>query len=159
MAQQPLAPDDAKIHPETHPLFQRLYGEEGFAPLSGADLDEFLTEPGLKMVVFAEDPNAKRVTMDIVVIAPELKKAFQGTLSDTRFADMQEARALGARWGLRRFPAVALFRDATFLGAVEALQPWETYCRMLAEIVQRKEAPARTIAIQTAVPTSSCSEE
>ena len=34
MAQQPLAPDDAKIHPETHPLFQRLYGEEGFAPLS-----------------------------------------------------------------------------------------------------------------------------
>ena len=151
--------EDAKIDPKTNPLFQRLFGKEGFLSLNEANLDEFLAAPGLKMAVFAEDPNAKRVTMDIVVIAPELKKAFQGTLSDTRFADMQEARALGARWGLRRFPAVALFRDATFLGAVEALQPWETYCRMLAEIVQRKEAPARTIAIQTAVPTSSCSEE
>ncbi len=149
--------EDAKIDPKTNPLFQRLFGKEGFLPLNEANLDEFLAAPGLKMAVFAEDPNAKRVTMDIVVIAPELKKAFAGALSDTRFADLAEARALAARWGLRRFPAVALFRDRIFLGAVEALQPWETYCRQLGEIARRTEAPARTIAIAP-VSTSSCGD-
>ena len=112
--------EDAKIDPKTNPLFQRLFGKEGFLPLNEANLDEFLAAPGLKMAVFAEDPNAKRVTMDIVVIAPELKRAFAGALADARFADLVESRALAARWGLRRFPAVALFRDNVFLGAVEA---------------------------------------
>lgn len=148
---------EAKIDPKTNPLFQRLFGEAGFTLLNEANLDEFLAAPGLKMAVFAEDPNAKRVTMDIVVIAPELKKAFAGALSETRFADLAEARALAARWGLRRFPAVALFRENVFLGAVEALQPWETYCRQLGEIARRTEAPARTIAI-TPVSTSSCGD-
>ena len=79
----PYTTEDAKIDPKTNPLFQRLFGKEGFLPLNEANLEEFLAVPGLKMAVFAEDPNAKRVTMDIVVIAPELKKAFAGALSDT----------------------------------------------------------------------------
>lgn len=115
--------EDAKIDPKTNPLFQRLFGKEGFLPLNEANLEEFLAVPGLKMAVFAEDPNAKRVTMDIVVIAPELKKAFAGALSDTRFADLAEARALAARWGLRRFPAVALFRDRIFWGRSKRCSP------------------------------------
>ena len=134
--------EDAKIDPKTNPLFQRLFGKEGFLPLNEANLDEFLAAPGLKMAVFAEDPNAKRVTMDIVVIAPELKRAFAGALADARFADLVESRALAARWGLRRFPAVA---------------PWETYCRQLGEIARRTEAPARTIAIAP-VSTPSCGD-
>ena len=76
----PYTTEDAKIDPKTNPLFQRLFGKEGFLPLNEANLEEFLAVPGLKMAVFAEDPNAKRVTMDIVVIAPELKKAFAGAL-------------------------------------------------------------------------------
>lgn len=155
----PAALLDAKIDPATNPLFRRLFGEAGFVPLNEANLADFLAVPGIKMAVFAEDPNAKRVTMDIVVIAPELKKAFGPALAEARFADLAESRALGGRWGLRRFPAVALFRDDVFLGAVEALQPWETYCRELAEIVQRKHGPARTITIQTAVPDSGCADD
>ena len=99
------------------------------------------------MLVFADDPNERKTTLDMAVIAPELKKAFSGTLSLTAWADFKEARSLAQRWGLRSLPAVAIFLDANFLGAVQGLKPWDEYCRLLSEIVRQDKPAVRTIAI------------
>ena len=87
--------------------------------------------------------------MDIVVIAPELKKAFGNTLTQSVFADFQVARALAARWGLRSMPAVAIFHGKTFLGAVQGLQTWDDYCQKLAAIMQKPQSTPRVIAVLT----------
>ncbi len=139
----------AHIDIESHPNFVRLHQEAGFDWLQENDVENFLIHDGLKMAVFADDPNARKETMDIVVIAPELKKAFAGTLTKTVFAHPQTARAIASRWGLRSMPAVALFRDQDFLGAVQGLQTWNDYCQKLAEIVQQKQSAPRIIALKS----------
>lgn len=141
----------AHIDIDSHPNFIRLRCEEGFDWLDEDNIDTFLAYPGLKMAVFADDPNARKETMDIVVIAPELKKAFAGTLSVTAFARPHTARAIAARWGLRSMPAVAIFRHKDFLGAVQGLQSWNDYCQKIAEIVQKQQSAPRIIALKSEV--------
>ena len=72
---KPKPPVEAVVDTAVHPLFARLREEAGFAEFSGATLETMLEAPGLKMVLFAEDPNLRRETLDIAVIGPELRKA------------------------------------------------------------------------------------
>lgn len=135
------------IDPATHPSFVRLREQAGFETLNEANIDAFLATEGLKMAIFADDPNSRKETLDIIVIAPELQKSFNGTLSQCALADFAVARALAARWGLRSMPALALFMDQDFLGAVQGLQSWDGYCQKLVEILQTKRSAPRVIAI------------
>ena len=139
----------AHIDIETNPNFIRLREQEGFEMLYESGVDVFVAYEGLKMAVFADDPNQRKETMDIVVIAPELKKAFGNTLSKTVFAHPQTARAIASRWGVRNMPAVALFRDKDFLGAVQGLQSWNDYCEKIASIVQKQHSAPRVIALKS----------
>ena len=72
---KPKPPVEAVVDTATHPLFARLRDEAGFAEFSDASLDAMLGAPGLKLVLFAEDPNLRRETLDIAVIGPEIRKA------------------------------------------------------------------------------------
>ena len=109
----------------SHPVFKRLFGEAGFQWLTSQELENFIAQDGLKMLVFADDPNERKTTLDIAVIAPELKKAFNGALTATAWADFKESRSMAARWGLRSMPVVAIFRNKDLLGAVQGLKPWD----------------------------------
>ena len=139
-----------RIDIETHPIFKRLFGAEGFTLMTEEALADFLDAFGLKMAVFADDPNERKTTIDMAVIAPELKKAFGELLTATVWADFSQARSLAARWGLRSMPAVALFRDADFLGAVQGLKSWQEYGEELARIAMQQGPAPRTIAILSA---------
>lgn len=139
-----------KFDPEQHPLFLRLYREAGFKRLTEEAIDEMLSEKGLKLVVFAEDPNRVRETLDIVVIAPEVAKTFSANLSSCWMGDVKKARAMAARFGVRKLPAIALFRNEVYLGAAEGLLPWDAYIETLVEVAKREQAPKRTIAIMAA---------
>ena len=111
-----------------HPVFKRLFEEAAFSLLGSAQLEDFLAASGLKMLVFADDPNERKTTLDMAV---------------------KEARSLAARWGLRSLPAVAIFLNADFLGAVQGLKPWDEYCQLLSEIVCCNKPATRTIAIMS----------
>lgn len=146
------------IDVKTHPAFQRLFEKEGFSWIDEDGFAEFLASEGFKMVIFADEPNAKRVTLDVAVIAPELKKAFAGALSQTVFYRFEKARAAASRYGITGLPAVALFRDSVYLGAVEGLKDWNEYCRQLSEIVVREKAPVRRVAFIDARKAQQCSD-
>jgi hydrogenase-1 operon protein HyaE len=137
----------AAIDPETHPGFRRLFDKEGFKKLTEDGLDAMLEEVGMKMVVFADDPNKMKETLDIVIIAPEIAKAFGNRLAGCWMSDTSTGRALASRFGFRRLPAVALFKNEVCLGAAEGLMNWDDYIKTLAEIGSRQTAPKRTIAI------------
>ncbi len=137
----------AKIDPATHPLFDRIRNEMGFLDLDEDGIDDFLEIPGLKFVIFADDPNVQKETLDIVVIGPEIRKCFASALAGAWLVDVMKGRALAARWGVRKLPARALFRDENFLGAAEGLDTWEGYLTKLAAIARRAEPPRRTISI------------
>ena len=141
---KPKPPVEAVVDTAVHPLFARLREEAGFAEFSGATLEAM---PGLKMVLFAEDPNLRRETLDIAVIGAELRKALGAAVASGWYTAVSEGRALGARYGIRKFPAVALFRGAEYLGAAEGLMGWDEFIQALVEIGSREKGPSRTIAI------------
>ena len=140
----------SQIDPENHPLFNRLWTTEGFERLTSESVEKFLDTPGLKIALFGDDPNNQKETLDILVIGAELKKAIEAALAPENGAwmsDVKEGSALAARWGMRKLPAVALFRGSVYLGACQGLKDWDEYLRELAEIAARTEAPKRTISI------------
>ena len=124
---KPKPPVEAVVDTAVHPLFARLREEAGFAEFSGATLETMLEAPGLKMVLFAEDPNLRRETLDIAVIGPELRKAL--------------GAAVASGW------YTAVSEGAEYLGAAEGLMGWDEYIQALVEIGAREKGPSRTIAI------------
>ena len=66
--------------------------------------------------------------------------------------------ANGETLDLRTVPAVALFRDSVYLGAVQGLKDWNEYCRQLSEIVVREKAPVRRVAFMQEKTVSHCSD-
>lgn len=137
---------DGQVNLATHPSFVRLM-QEGFTWVDEEDLNAFLAKEGLKMLIFADDPNARRVTIDIAVIAPELKKAFAGTLSATAFARFGKSRAMASRFGLSNMPAVAIFMGADLMGAVQGLKDWNGYCEELTKILTQPSLPKKRITL------------
>lgn len=135
------------IDPQQHPLFKKLFTNGEFEWLTESNLTEFLTKDGLKLAIFADDPNERKVTLDMVVIAPELKKAFAGNLSCSVWADFTVARSLAARWGMRSFPSVAIFLNDQFWGAVQGLKTWDEYCQEITKILLKESPAPRTIAL------------
>ena len=84
-----------------------------------------------------------------LVIGTVIRKCFGSALSGAWLADVMKGRAMAARWGVRKLPALALFRDECFLGAAEGLDTWEGYLTKLGAIARRTEPPQRTISILT----------
>ena len=74
-----------------HPLYARLSQEFGYPLLAADTVDAFLAAPGRKLLVFLDDPNRVRESLDLAVIAPELVMS-QGRLIGT----WMDARLFGA---------------------------------------------------------------
>jgi hydrogenase-1 operon protein HyaE len=88
--------------------------------------DAWLQQPGLAMLVFAEDPERFKETLDMAVIVPELHgrtaRGFRvGLLPPAA------ARAVAPRYGFARWPAFVMLRDGQYLGAVDGVRDWDVY--------------------------------
>ena len=86
------------------------------------------------MVVFIEDPNRMKETMDALVIAPELAKSC-GLIEHKAVVGPPNARRLAVTYGFKRWPALVFFRDGKYLGAVDGLRLWADLVREADEIM------------------------
>ncbi len=129
-----------------HPLIAQLSEKHGFSALEAADIDAFAGKPGHAMLVLTEDPLRVRETLDLAVIAPELVRAFPGCFR-TGVLLPAAARALQARYGVRRWPALVVLRDGHYLGAVEGLRNWDEYVKEVARLLDSEPSRPPTIGI------------
>lgn len=140
-----------------NPLIERLFSRHGFARVDDASAAAFGAEPGAALLVFLEDPQRVRETLDLAVIVPELALAFPGRFR-VGVVLPGEARTLQGRYGLRRFPACVIVRDGSYLGAIEGLRTWDEYTSGIAALLGR--APSRPpgigVAVQAQDPHGAC---
>ncbi len=142
--------DIVKIDFEKHPIYRRVLDVEGFKLLDESGYEAMYAEEGVKMVVLADDPNRTKESLDIIVIAPELRKCVAELVTAAYLIHPSKARSFSAHWGVRKLPAVAFFRGPTYLGAAEGLLNWDEYVAKIFEVLSRTEAPRRTIGIVSA---------
>jgi hydrogenase-1 operon protein HyaE len=159
MTQETVPPSTTATEP-VHPLVAQLETRHGFAAPTADTLDAFLAVPGHAMLVFTEDPVRFKETLDLAVIAPEIVRAFPGAL---RCAVLfpETARAVHARYGFRRWPALVVLRDGRYVGAIDGLRNWDEYLTEVAALLAAEPARPPSIGIAVtaagaAPPSSSC---
>lgn len=139
-----------KIDVDTHPLFVRLWHELGFARVRPDNVEDFKKAPGLALLFLADDPVKFKETLDMAVIAPEICKMFDGTLSAWGFADPAQGRAIASSMGIHRLPSVVVLRFGESMGSIDGLKSWKEYETELVKILTAPAEPKKTIAIATA---------
>ncbi len=133
----------AGADPRAYPLIDRLFSKHGYADLRAENFDAYTTRAGHALLLFAEDPMRFKETLDLAVIVPELERAFPrrfvvGVLLP------EAARALHARYGFRRWPALVLLKDGRYVGAVDGLRNWDEYIDELTRLLAAPAARAPT---------------
>lgn len=142
-----------------HPLLARLAHETGAEVLDTAAFDGWATRPGLAMVVFADDPERSKETLDLAVIVPELHAA-RGRCFRVALLPAADARALAPRFGFLRWPAFVMLREGAYLGAVDGIRDWDVYLaeldRLLAAAPSRPPTVGIPVRAADARPDSAC---
>ena len=105
--------------------------------------------PGLKFVVFADDPNKQKETLDIVVIAPEVKKTLP-QVESAWVTDHGRGPGVGRPLGDAKAPWPSRSSAGKRSWAPsKAFSDWGAYEAGLAEIASRTAPQKRTIAVLT----------
>lgn len=136
-----------KVDIDKHPLFAKLWAGGEVTRIHEGDMAAFRQQPGLTMLCLVDDPVRFKETFDMVVLAPEIKKLFAGTLTDCGFTDPLEGRKIASQLGLHRLPAIAIFRFGEMMGAIEGLRTWQDYEKELIAILTAQATPKKKITI------------
>ncbi len=142
--------NDAIAAPDLHPLLLRLVAQTGAAVPDPETFDVWAQQPGAAMVVFAEDPERYKETLDLAVIVPELHAARAGRF---RVAMLPPAasRVLARRYGFARWPAFVMLRDGKYLGAVDGIRDWDEYVAELDRLLAAEPTRPPTVGIPVAL--------
>ncbi len=126
--------------------------------LDGASFDAWAERPGAAMVVFADDPERSKETLDLAVIVPELHARFGGFR--VALLPPAAARGLATRYGFARWPAFVMLRDGRYLGAVDGIRDWQVYVgeleRLLAAAPTRPPSVGITVRAAGQSPAPQC---
>jgi hydrogenase-1 operon protein HyaE len=132
--------------PALHPLLLRLVAETSAAVLAPEVFDAWAALPGAAMVVFAEDPERYKETLDLAVIVPELHVARAGQFR-VGLLPPEASRALARRFGFARWPAFVMLRDGRYLGAVDGIRNWDEYIAELDRMLDAEPTRPPTVGI------------
>lgn len=134
------------VSPPLHPLLAQLFARHGCTQVTAENIDAFVEGPGHVMLVFTEDPQRVRETLDIAVIVPQLVRAFPGRFR-VGVLMPEAARHVQTRYGFRRWPALVVLSAGHHVGAVDGLRGWEEYVTELARLLETAPKRPPTIGI------------
>jgi hydrogenase-1 operon protein HyaE len=134
-----------------HPLIESLFSRHGYTRVEPDSLTDFAADPGHALLVFTEDPLRYKETLDLVVIAPELDKAFPGRLRVGVLLP-QAARKVAALYGFSRWPALVVLHDGLYVGAIDGLRDWDEYVSELGRLLAAPPTHPPSIGIAVRAP-------
>lgn len=129
-----------------HPLLDQLFTRHGFTRVAAETLDEFAARSGHALLVFTEDPQRYKETLDLAVIAPEVVKAFAGRFRVGVLLPA-DARKAASRYGFARWPALVVLKDGMYVGAIDGLRNWIEYVENVQRLLDAEPTRAPTVGI------------
>ena len=140
-----------------HPLLTRLLVETDAAVLDAQTFDAWANQSGTAMLVFAEDPERFKETLDLAVIVPELHARF-GRSFRVALLPPAASRALLPRYGFARWPAFVMLRDGRYLGAVDGIRDWDVYVDELERLLAAEPTRPPSVGIPVLAAGQSASQ-
>lgn len=130
----------------SYPLIAQLFSRHRYARLEAGDVDAFVAQPGHALLVFLEDPMRIKETLDLVVIVPELARAFPGRFRVGVLLP-EGARQVQARYGFHHWPALVMTKDGSYIGAIDGLRDWDPYLEQLTALLAAPPSRPSTVGI------------
>lgn len=134
----------------SHALIDRLLDELGYAEVSLANHDEFVTQPGMNVLFFSGNPATVKDSTDVAVVLPELVKAFNGQLTAGVVTDvLGDGAELQKKYGFGAYPALVFVRGGEYVGAITRIQDWANYLNEISDLLVAppKRAPGFSIPV------------
>jgi hydrogenase-1 operon protein HyaE len=123
----------------TAPPIAALIERHRLPLLQADDLDFFLAPGRHNLLFLAGDPVKYPEALDVAVVLPQLLRAFPGRFTAGLVAPDAE-RAVHARFGCQRWPALVLLRGDAYVGSIERMRDWDAYLTELAALLERPPA-------------------
>lgn len=131
-------------------LLDRQVAKHDLADLDAAGFQAFAEAPGNGVVLFTDEPDKVPESWDLAVIFPDLL-ATADVRPRAALLRPEQARAMQARFGLNRLPALLFLRDGGYVGVIEGLRDWVEFAGEFREVLQRPVGRAPGIGITVAV--------
>lgn len=119
----------------THPLITRLTTEFDYPNLETmSDVASFVEQEGLHVIFIPGDVKRNLETVDVAVILPELRQAFQRRF-DCAVADDSVETELREDTKVFKTPSLIFYRDGQMLGGIPKVRDWTEYIERITQII------------------------
>ena len=130
----------------SYPLVEQMFSRHGCVEVSAETIETFLGRAGHALLVFTEDPVRFKETLDLVVIVPQLQRAFPGRFVVGVLLP-EAARKVQPRYGFNRWPALVVLADGQYVGAIDGLRNWDEYLDGLRALLEAPPTRPPTVGI------------
>lgn len=130
-------------------FIERLSVQHGFVRIDAGGIDGFAHAPGDSLVLMTHDPVRVPETLDVVVVLPEVLKAFPARFR-CAVLDPEQSQIAKTRFGITRWPALLFQRDGHYVGAIEGMRDWSDFVAEVGVMLDKPTGRAPSIGIAVA---------
>ena len=131
-------------------LIDQVIEQQQYPVLNKDSYDEYINSQEFSMIFFAGDPKRYPETNDVVIVLPELEKAFVDQFSIAVIEEGSE-RLLAKKYGFTVWPTLVFLKKGKFLGMISRIQDWSDYMNEIPVILSKKPTYAPSVGISVEV--------
>ncbi|WP_319380710.1 thioredoxin domain-containing protein [Thiomicrorhabdus sp.] len=127
-------------------LINKIIQDQALTRLTEDSYQEFVDSQAVSMIVFIGDPKRYQEANDLIVVVPELIKAFPGVFS-VGVVDEDSERALAQKYGITMWPALVFLKNGKYVDMITRIQDWSEYMNEIPKILDKVPTFAPSIGI------------
>ncbi|GAB6069180.1 hypothetical protein JCM30760_02770 [Thiomicrorhabdus hydrogeniphila] len=131
-------------------LIKQITSDYGYPVLNSDNYDEFVNNQKVSVIYFGGDPKRYPESNDVIVVLPELEKAFKNQFSVAVVSEDDE-QELSKKYGFNMWPALIFLKNGKYIDMMTRIQDWSDYMREIPIILEKEPSYAPSIGISVEV--------
>ncbi|BBN59203.1 hypothetical protein [Hydrogenovibrio marinus] len=127
-------------------LINKIIEDQALVRLNLENYRDFVDSKPVSMVAFIGDPKRYQEANDLIVVVPELAKAFCGVFSVGVVDEESESR-LAQEYGITMWPALVFLKSGRYVDMITRIQDWSDYMEDIPKILDKSPTFAPSIGI------------
>ena len=127
-------------------LIHRLIAQHQYAVVTEDHFQQTINALPFALVLATGNPKDYPEANDVMVIVPELEKAFAGRFTVV-VVDESYERAFGQKIGITQWPSCVFFKQGQYLDQLARMQDWSEYMKAIPLILNKTPSYAPSIGI------------
>ncbi|AZR81066.1 hypothetical protein [Thiomicrospira sp. S5] len=127
-------------------LINKIIEDQGLKRLTEVEYQDFIDSKPVSMIVFIGDPKRYQEANDLIVVVPELIRAFPNAF-DVGVVDETSERTLAQKYGITMWPALVFLKNGKYVDMITRIQDWSDYMDEIPKILDKVPTFAPSIGI------------